>query len=251
MRKLPLYLLLPLAMTACARNDYLVQRQTSLEGRIEQLLQAQNNAKKDATALAGQVAALKEQLAKQAAETRELQSANEMFQTKLKILASRVEILEPPEKQGGTIQVVNQPTEAEQRSEPLPSGDPAKREESVQAAYMRAFGLFSANNFPAAAEAFTTFIASYPESEYAANARFWLGECHFHEKRYKEAIESFTRARELKPPVDRSAEALYKIGLAWYALDYPDRGEAALKDLIEKYPGSDAAKQAGKQLGRK
>jgi tol-pal system protein YbgF len=238
-RKLPIYLLLPSALAACAGNDYLVQRQGSMEGRLEQVMQAQNSTKAETAALATQILELKEQVARQAAAAKELQTANEALQTRVRMLTNRLEQLEPAARQAATIELVNQEGAAE------------GRDESVQAAYMKAFGLFSANNYPAAAEAFNAFIATYPESEYAANARFWLGECYFNEKRYKDAIEAFTKALDMKPSPGRSAESLLRIGLSWLGLGETAKGEATLKSVIEKYPGSDAALQAGKQLGKK
>jgi tol-pal system protein YbgF len=234
-----LYLLLAGTLTACAGNDYLVQRQGSMEGRLEQVMQAQNNARTEMSALAAQVLELKDLTSRQATTITEMQAANESLQMRVRMLTNRLEQLEPAARQSATIELVNQESTTE------------GRDESVQAAYMKAYGLFSANNYPAAAESFNSFIANYPESEYAANARYWLGECYFNDKRYKEAIDAFTKALDMKPSAGRSADALLKIGQAWHGLNEPAKGTAVLKSLIDKYPGSDAAQQAKKQLGTK
>jgi tol-pal system protein YbgF len=232
-------LLLLAILPGCAGNDLIVQRQSSMEGRLEQIMQAQNSAKSGIAAVSAQMQELKEQSARQAASEKELLVRYEELQAKMNIISNRLALVESVAKQSSTIELVNQGS--------IPEG----REESVQAAYMKAFGLFSANSYSAAAEAFNSFVSDYPESEYAANARYWLGECYFSLGRYKEAIESFTRVLEMNPLPKRAADAMLRIGTAWYRLDNPSKGSATLKLLIEKYPGSEAAGLAGKHLENK
>lgn len=226
------------ALTACAGNDLLVQRQTSMEGRLEQVMQGQNSSKGDLAEVSARIQSQKELTARQATAIKELQSSHDALQERVRILTRRIEQLEPSSRQDNPIELVNQDSVAE------------GREESVQAAYMKAFGLFSANSYRAAADAFSDFISSYPESEYAANARFWLGECYFSEGRYKEAIEAFTRVLEMKPSEKREADSILKIGLSYYAINNPSRGLTTLKLLLEKYPQSEAAFKAKEQLER-
>jgi tol-pal system protein YbgF len=226
-------LLLSATLTGCAGNDLLVQRQSSMEGRLEQVMQAQISAKGEIAAVAAQVQLLKEQVARQAGSEKELLARDEQLQSRLRTIASRLGQLESADKQSATIELVNQGSVTE------------GREESVQAAYIKAFGLFSANNYSQAAEAFTAFISAYPESEYAANARYFsLG-------RYHEAIDSFSRALEMNPAPKRAADTMLRIGTAWYRLDDAVKGSALLRQVIEKYPGSEAADLAGKQLEKK
>ena len=239
MRKTPYYLLFCLSLTACAGNDLLVQRQSGMEGRLEQVMQAQNSTKADLAGFTSQLLELKEQMARQAAAAKELQADNDALRERVKILSHRIEQLDRSVKQPATIELVNQESVA------------GGREESVQAAYMKAFGLFSANSYKAAAEAFNAFIASYPESEYAANASYWLGECYFSEGLYKEAIDSFVKVLDMKPSAKRGSEAMLRIGLAWYGLNDPARGGVVLRGVLEKYPGSEAAVKSKEQLDRK
>lgn len=239
MRRIFFSLLLFAGLTGCAGNDLLVQRQSILEGRLEQIMLSQNSVKADIASLAAQLQELRQQGSRQPVAERELFARYEEVQEKLKIVANRLIQLESAARQTATIELVNQ--------ESTPEG----HEESVQAAYIKAFGLFSANNYREAAEAFSTFIATYPESEYAANARYWLGECYFSLGRYNEAIDSFARVLEMNPLPKRAADAMLKIGSAWYHLDNSEKGSTTLRLLIEKYPGSEAAELAAKQLDKK
>jgi tol-pal system protein YbgF len=231
-------MLIAAVLTGCAANDAFVQRQSSMEGRLEQIMQAQNSTKAELAALTLQLKELEGQVAKMAVSEKETRKANDLLQDRLSALFNRLEQVEAP-RHSSVIELVNQDT------------PPESREESIQSAYMKAFGLFSANNFRAAAEAFEAFIASYPESEYAANARYWLAECYFSEERYKEAVVSFTNVLESKPSEKRGSDAMLKTGLSWYKLNDREKGDLTLRALIEKYPQSEAALQAREQLDRK
>lgn len=226
------------ALTGCAANDAFVQRQGSMEGRLEQIMQAQNSTKAELAELTLQLKELKSQVAKMAASEKDTRASNDLLQDRLSTLAKRLEQVEAS-KGSSVIELVNE------------DSPPDSREESVQAAYMKAFGLFSANSFRAAAEAFEAFITSYPESEYASNARYWLAECYFSEERYKEAVVSFTKVLESKPSEKRGSDAMLKTGLSLYKLNEQEKGDLALRALIEKYPRSEAALQAKEQLNHK
>src|SRR6185369_11370947 len=182
--------------------------QSSMEGRLEQIMQAQNNTKAEVAEITLQLKELKSQVGKMAASEKDARANNDLLQDRLSNLYSRLEQMEAP-KRSSVIELVNQ------------DSPPESREESVQSAYMKAFGLFSANSFRAAAEAFEAFITSYPESEYASNARYWLAECYFSEERYKEAVASFEKVLESKPSEKRGSDAMLKTGLSWYKLNNP------------------------------
>lgn len=239
MRRLSLFFLIPASLAACAGNDVIVQRQGSMERRLEQVMQAQNSSKSEITELSLQIQALKEQLAKHAAAEQEARTQNDALQNRVTILANKLEQVEVPARQSATIELVNRESAT------------AGREESVQAEYMKAFGLFSADNYAAAADAFNAFITNYPESEHAANARYWLGECYFYTGSYRQAIESFTKLLNMKPSDRRAADSLLKIGLSWKKLDEPVNSSVALQTIVDKYPESEAAVRAHQELDRK
>jgi tol-pal system protein YbgF len=231
-------MLVAAVLTACTANDAFVQRQSSMEVRLEQIMQAQNSTKAELAEITVQLKGLQGQVEKMAASEKDAKARNDQLQDRLSTLSSRLEQVEAP-KRSSVIEVVNE------------DSPPESREESVQAAYMKAFGMFSANNFSAASEAFEAFIASYPESEYASNARYWLAECYFSEGRYKEAVDSFTKVLEANPSEKRGSDAMLKSGLSWYKLNDREKGDLTFKALIEKYPQSEAALQAREQLNHK
>ena len=236
LRKRLFILFLLTSMTACAGNDLLVQRQSSMEGRLEQVMQGVGSQKTELAASAASVRELKDTVSRQAAMLKELQASHEALQGRVRILSRRLEQLEPSSRQSNPIELINQ--------EDVADG----RDESIQAAYMKAFGLFSANSYRAAADSFADFIASFPESEYAANARFWLAECYYSEGRYTEAVEAYSRVLEMKPSEKREADSILKTGLSYYALGNKAKGKSTLELLLQKYPTSEAAAKAKEKL---
>lgn len=236
MRRITFVFLLAAVLNGCAANDLVVQRQSSMELRLEQVMQAQKASRAEIAAASVQMQEIRELSTRQAAYEKDMLLKYETLLERVKILSNRLNQVEASARQSAKIELVNQET--------VPEG----REESIQAEYMKAFGLFSANNFSGAAEAFNSFVSAYPESEYAPNARYWLGECYFTLGRFKEAIDSFERLLEMKPSPKRASEAMLRAGSAWYRLDEPARGSAMMKLLIEKYPGSEAAEAAARQL---
>ncbi len=239
MNRIPFYIMLLSVLTACAGNDLIVQRQSSIEGRLEQMMQAQNAASNRIAELSAQLAELQDLTRKQKVVDISSEPERAAVQAKLGAIINRLDRLETetPASRAGRIELVN--SEADSQS----------RDERVQAAYMQAFGFFSANSYQAAAEAFELFIGTYPESEYTANARYWLGECYFATGSFKKAIEVFAKITELKYPGNKAPDAFLKTGLAWYGLNEQVKAEAALRRLIEKYPASEAAGKARERLG--
>ena len=237
-RRIPFYLLLLSSLTACAGNDLLVQRQTSMEGRLDQMMQAQNSATARIAELSGQLKELQDQFRKQRADDISAEPERIALQAKLTAIIKRLDGLESdtPASRATRIELVNSEADAH------------GREGKVQAAYMQAFGLFSSNNYQAAAAAFELFIETYPESEYAANARYWLGECYFAEGLFKKAIAAFAKITDAKYPGNKAPDAFLKTGLAWYGLNEPVTGAATLRELIKKYPASEAAGKAREKL---
>lgn len=239
MRQILFYTLIPAALSACAGNDVIVQRQTSMEGRLEQVMQTQIGGKEEIAGIGLQLKELKDQLAKRTAADEDVRNQLEDLQNRVKMLSLRLEQVETPAKQSTLIELVNRDETG------------STQEATVQAEYMKAFGLFSANNYAAAADAFKAFIAHHPESEYAANARYWLAECSFSTERYQEAIATFTTVLDAKPSNNRAAEALLKIGLSWGHLGERDKAATALRAVVDNYPESEAAVKARQQLGTK
>jgi tol-pal system protein YbgF len=219
------------SLVGCAGNDLMLRKQVEMEARLERLLQA--NAEADA------------QLAEMQSNIKELQGQVKSFTVALeelkpgyRELRTSVEALQGDGKPVAESKIV------------MVDKAVAGEENTDQEAYMKAFGLFGANNYPAAVAAFETFIAAHPGSDYAVNAQYWIGECYYTQREYAKAAEAFNTVIQKYPGGKKVPDALLKLGFSHISMNQQDKARAVLESLVEKYPASQAAAKARERLGR-
>ena len=117
-------------------------------------------------------------------------------------------------------------------------------EEKEQVAYQKAFDLLRELRYDKASEAFRTFITKYPDGRYAHIAQYWLAEASYAQRKFKVAIEDYTKLINTYAASPKRAEAMLKIGYSYYELkDYPN-AQAILEQLIGSYPDTTESGQA-------
>lgn len=114
--------------------------------------------------------------------------------------------------------------------------------------YRDAYETFYKGDMEGARRKFEAFLRQYPNTELSDNAQFWIGETYYLRKDYEKAILEYEKAIAKYPEGDKIPAALYKQALAFMELGDHTNGANLLKRVIEKYPGSDQAKQAKKKL---
>ncbi|MFV0421750.1 tol-pal system protein YbgF [Oleidesulfovibrio sp.] len=92
------------------------------------------------------------------------------------------------------------------------------------------------------------FLADFPDSGLAPNARYWLGETYYHEKRYAEAILTFKEVVRKYPKHGKAAAAMLKTGFAYDMLGDKSNARFYLQTLVDEYPGSEPAGLARNRL---
>jgi|WetSurMetagenome_2_1015567.scaffolds.fasta_scaffold01386_13 tol-pal system protein YbgF len=132
-----------------------------------------------------------------------------------------------------------------------PEASAAPAEEGTQnlsaetsALYKKGFDLMTASQYGDARAAFAEFIAKYPQSDLADNAQYWIGECFYSQKSFKEAAAAFKAVAEHFPFGNKVPDALYKEALCERQLGEEDAAKATLGRLQEQFPDSEAATKA-------
>jgi tol-pal system protein YbgF len=108
-------------------------------------------------------------------------------------------------------------------------------------AYSAAFELMRARKFPEATAAFNRFVRDYPNSGFAANSFYWLGELYLAQNNMEQARQSFTQVLNLYPDSQKVPDSLYKLGVVQHRLGDVPRAREYLNRAISQYPGSSAA----------
>ncbi|HEU0172833.1 MAG TPA: tol-pal system protein YbgF, partial [Blastocatellia bacterium] len=95
---------------------------------------------------------------------------------------------------------------------------------------------------------FRQYVGTYPDSELADNAEFWIGEILYAQKKYQDAIDAFIRVFDISPKGDKAALALYKRALALAEMGQRDEAVAQLNALIKAYPKRRESEMAKQRL---
>ncbi len=95
---------------------------------------------------------------------------------------------------------------------------------------------------------FSNCLKYFPETEQAANAQYWLGECYYAKKNYTRAAIEFHKVLENYSTDTKVPSALYKLGLSLLELKSVGQAKKYLKELIDKYPDTQEAKLAKQKL---
>jgi len=117
-----------------------------------------------------------------------------------------------------------------------------------KAAYDQAFQALKELRYADAAEDFQSFLDAYPNSDYADNAQYWLGESYYVTRNYDIALTAFQDLMDKYPQSPKVPDALLKIGYTHYELEQWDSSRAALTQVQESYPDTTLARLAESRL---
>ena len=115
-------------------------------------------------------------------------------------------------------------------------------------AYESAYAISKAGNHDGAVKAFQEFIKKYPESVHVANAKYGLGNAQFALRDYKSALESYQELLVAAPSFAKAAEVMFNIAGCQQEMNQNAVAKKTLKQLVAKYPGSDAGVKASQLL---
>ena len=230
------YLCLTVFLSGCAANDLMVKRQTESEAKIEFLIQTSKKAEQRHNELAGLLQAQDERLKAVSGDIKLLRDENRDFRTSRDELAVRVANL-AQQSQTPKVEIVNQPSPAK-----------AGRETGPPPEYLKAFGLYSANNFTEAIAGFESFLKDSPQSDYAANAQYWIGECYYTLSDLPRARDAFAKVAESYPKSSKTPDALLKLGYTLAAMKEKEKAAGMFERIITSYPSSPAAVKARERL---
>ena len=116
--------------------------------------------------------------------------------------------------------------------------------------YQAAFELLKQQRYEPAALAFQQFLVTYPDSDLAANAQYWLAESYYVTQRFEEALAAFGAVVNTYPGSGKVPDAILKIGYCNYELERWDEAKRSLRRVQSEYPETTAARLALQRLER-
>ena len=116
--------------------------------------------------------------------------------------------------------------------------------------YQAAFELLKEQRYEPAAMAFQQFLVTFPDSELADNAQYWLAESHYVTQMFDEALAEFDVVISRFPRSRKVPDALLKMGYCNYELKDWAAAREALARVQTEYPETTAARLAGQRLAR-
>ncbi len=117
-----------------------------------------------------------------------------------------------------------------------------------KAAYDSAFSALKDLRYAESAQSFLDFIEQYPNSEYADNAQYWLGESFYAAGNYDLALNAFNDLLADYPNSSKTADALLKIGYSHYEKKEWPQARAALEQVKAQYPDTTLSRLAESRL---
>ena len=205
----------------------------SVEGRMEQVLQSEADMQVRLGELSAQIEELQAKLEdtnyRLAQLSQQIASTNQelrAFRTQAELSSTRAE----DEEQGDA-------------PRPRPTGptDP-------EALYQSAYDDYLRGNYDLAVASFEEYLDTFPNTELADNATYWIGESYYREGKYRQAIDQFERVLRRYPRSEKVAGALLKKGYAHLELGERPQGVVQLQYVIREHPSSDEANIARDRL---
>jgi tol-pal system protein YbgF len=114
--------------------------------------------------------------------------------------------------------------------------------------YEAAMALFKSGDYKVAANALSDFVRRHPDSSYASNAQYWLGNAYYAQRDYKNAIAAQEIVASTYKDSAKAPDAMLNIASSYIEMKDKKNAKKALQQLVSKYPDSSAASAAKDRL---
>lgn len=119
---------------------------------------------------------------------------------------------------------------------------------SSESLYKDAMRDKSGGDFNLALQEFTQYVQYFGTTEYAPNAQYYIGEIHYNQGRFDDAVKAFDLVLEKYPENNKTLDARYMKGLALVKLGQRNEGVAEFREIIKRAPGTELAIKSSGQI---
>lgn len=114
--------------------------------------------------------------------------------------------------------------------------------------FAAAYSDYSRGNFDLALSEFKQYVETFPASELADNAQYWIAEILLAQKKTPEALAELEKVAQINPAGDKTSLALYKRATLLLELGKKEESVAQFLVLVKDYAKSQEATLATQQL---
>lgn len=107
---------------------------------------------------------------------------------------------------------------------------------SPREVYNMAHSDYLKGNYSLAIDGFKIYLEQFPDSPYADNALYWIGECYFSQREFNSSIEHFKQLVLDYPQGDKVPAAYLKRGISLMELENKEEALSVFRLLISKFP---------------
>jgi tol-pal system protein YbgF len=221
------------------RTDVLLKLQ-DIERKLDERMKALEASSVERRAildLAGQLEAMRQELARSRGQ--------------LEVLVHQMEVAEKRQKDlyvDIDTRLRKLETAVEQQAAVRPPPPEAGPSEEERRAYEAALNQFKLGNYSSAIDLLSQLLLKYPNGKLAPNAQYWIGMGYSGRRDYRQAIVALQKVVQQWPLDPKAADALLSIASAQEAMGDVKTAQATLQEVMAKYPGSTASDQARLRL---
>ena len=121
---------------------------------------------------------------------------------------------------------------------------------SPQRMYDTAWADYTNGQWALAIQGFEAYIKTFPRSELADDAQFYIGQTHYADGAFKESVAAFEQVLLAYPDGNVVPDASYKRALALDRLGETEQAQQAFELVVQNYPESTMATLAQQALDR-
>ena len=172
----------------------------------------------------------------------DLSARLERMDAKMTDLKNQMQIIQnPPAAPGST----GAPSTTGAPGQPATTTPPGM---SADKTYTDARRDLQSGNMDLAAQEFSQYLTYFPNTEYAVNAQYYLGEISYNKGDYDGAVKAFDTVLERYPQNPRTADARLMKGMSLLKEGQRNKAVQEFHALIEAFPRTDDARKAQQQL---
>lgn len=114
--------------------------------------------------------------------------------------------------------------------------------------YQTALTDYHKNNFDLAIQGFEQYIKSFPETNLAGNAQYWIGECYYSLNKFDRALQAFDMVLDKYTGNTKAPSAMLKKAFCYLEMGKIYDAKNQLTQVIERYPSSREMQLAQQKL---